>query len=105
MDLGWGKLREESAASVNMSLKQLATRTLTLTEAAAVTTAVTAGKAGYMLQLCQFTLADFQQWDATIDRVARAKAGRRHAPCMGSTRTGRLEAWGTSHAPAWHSKH
>lgn len=74
LNLNWSKIREEARASIQRELNRLVKKKLTLCEAMSVSSSVVAGKAGYLLQLGQFSAAMLDAWDAALNTTIRSKA-------------------------------
>ncbi len=82
LDLNWAPAKKKLLSSINLQLRSLSSRKLTILEAASAATTVIQGKAGYYLQLAPFTLKELRQLDSSLDKALRRRGGWPHGTSL-----------------------
>ena len=74
-NLDWAPAKKKLISSINLQLRSLFSRKLTILEAASAATTVIQGTAGFYLQLAPFILKELQKLDSSLDKALRRRGG------------------------------
>ena len=73
LDLNWTNIINKTDAAVRLDLDTLSNRRISLQQTLVIANTVLRGRAGFFLQIAPFPEAMIKKWDASLDKILKAK--------------------------------